>query len=400
MDTIVFSRQQFYELVWSDSLLALSKKYNMSDNGLRKACVRMEIPLPDAGYWNKVKAGIKVAKKSLPTGYKGEQSIRLSLRESDDVRSNEGLSYQSQLQWQIELDPNIDLKVKTILYVPDQLVANAHKDFKKYKYKPGELLSTGIGNLDIRVSPDFVNRALCFMDAFIKIMRQRGHNFKIDNNATYLLIAGEEMKMTLSEVQSKELEDGRFERTGFHTKGLLSFRFDRFGTTASSTDGKILIEEQLSKLIAKLELLGERFKKERAEQKRQRDEFEEEQRIRKELMERKRIEMGKVRQLFEDSRRSEKAEEIRRYIDRLEQKMMFDDNAISEEMELWLEWARQKANWIDPIVDGQDEWLDDNDRYSLFKENKPHENSFIGYNDSSLPTQKEWWPGQKWYSRK
>lgn len=325
----------------------------------------------------------------MSTGYKGEQSIQLSIRESNDVQSNEGVSFQVQLQRQIELDPNIDLKVKTTLHAPDQLVINAQKDFLKYKYKRGELLRTGSSNLDIRVSSDFINRALCIMDAFIKIMRQRGHNFKISNNATYLLIAGEEMKMTLCEVQSKELEDGRFERTGFHTKGHLSFRFERFSTTASCTDGKISIEEQLSKLIAKLELLGERFKEDRAKQKKWRDDYEEEQRICKERIERKKIEMSKVRQLLEDSHRSEKAEEIRRYIDRLEQKMMIDSQDISEEMKSWMEWSRQKANWIDPLINQQDEWLDANDRDSLFKENKLHENSSIGYNASTLSSQED-----------
>ncbi|HEY9262529.1 hypothetical protein, partial [Chitinophaga sp.] len=166
------------------------------------------------------------------------------------------------------------------------------------------------------------------------------------------------------------------------------------------TDGKISIEEQLSKLIAKLELLGERFTEERAVQKKWHDDYEEEQRIRKERIERKKREMSKVRQLLQDSHRSEKAEEIRRYIDRLEQKMMMDSQDISEEMRLWLEWARQKANWIDPLINQQDEWLDANDRDSLSKENKLDENSSIEYNAATLSSQKDWWPGQKWYSRK
>ena len=35
-----------YDLVWSEPMLSLSKKYNISDVGLRKTCIRMSIPMP------------------------------------------------------------------------------------------------------------------------------------------------------------------------------------------------------------------------------------------------------------------------------------------------------------------------------------------------------------------
>lgn len=398
MNAIVFSRQEFYELVWSYSLLALSKKYSMSDNGLRKACVRMEIPLPDMGYWNKIKAGLKVAKKPLSIEYKGEPSIRLSLRQAGDAKSAEGLSAQLSLQQKMELDSTIDLKVKTILVSPDQLVINAQKSLQKCRYIPGELLRTSGENLDIRVSASFIDRALCLVDTFIKIMRQRGHDFKIKDKITYLLIAGEEMKMTLKEVQSNELEDGRFEKTGFHTKGELTFRFERFGKKISSSDGKMLIEEQLPKLVSKLEVLGEQFRKERAEQKKWRDEYEENLRIKKERAEHKRIEMNNVQQLLKEAHQSQRADELRRYLDRIERKIISDEEQ-SEETMKWLDWARKKADWIDPLTRTTDEWLEEEDLQVLLGENKPREYFSTGYHEN-VTLSKKWWPSQKWYSKK
>lgn len=44
MNQISLTRNELYELVWSEPLLTLSKKYNISDNGLRKIWVRMNIP--------------------------------------------------------------------------------------------------------------------------------------------------------------------------------------------------------------------------------------------------------------------------------------------------------------------------------------------------------------------
>ena len=46
MKKTTFTRQELYELVWSESMLSLSKKYNISDTALRKICKRMNIPLP------------------------------------------------------------------------------------------------------------------------------------------------------------------------------------------------------------------------------------------------------------------------------------------------------------------------------------------------------------------
>ena len=51
----IFDRKELYDLVWSRPLLTLSKKYIISDNGLRKICIKMNIPLPQNGHWQKIR---------------------------------------------------------------------------------------------------------------------------------------------------------------------------------------------------------------------------------------------------------------------------------------------------------------------------------------------------------
>jgi hypothetical protein len=46
MDDINFTREQVYKLVWSKPLSKLAREFSISDNGLRKICKRMNIPLP------------------------------------------------------------------------------------------------------------------------------------------------------------------------------------------------------------------------------------------------------------------------------------------------------------------------------------------------------------------
>lgn len=55
-------REKLYKEVWTDPVITVAKRYNMSDNGLRKHCKRIGIPLPPSGYWSKVKPGQKVKK--------------------------------------------------------------------------------------------------------------------------------------------------------------------------------------------------------------------------------------------------------------------------------------------------------------------------------------------------
>ena len=57
MEEIKFTRKELYDLVWSSPLSILARKYNISDNGLRKICIKMNIPLPETGYWQKLRYG-------------------------------------------------------------------------------------------------------------------------------------------------------------------------------------------------------------------------------------------------------------------------------------------------------------------------------------------------------
>ena len=60
------TREQLYEQVWSVPIWTLCEQYGMSDNGLRKVCRRLNVPVPNRGYWAKVEAGKKVRKAVLP----------------------------------------------------------------------------------------------------------------------------------------------------------------------------------------------------------------------------------------------------------------------------------------------------------------------------------------------
>jgi hypothetical protein len=66
MGSHTFTRQELYDLVWSEPMTKLGARFGISGNGLKKACKRANIPVPPQGYWNKLHAGHKVTKTPLP----------------------------------------------------------------------------------------------------------------------------------------------------------------------------------------------------------------------------------------------------------------------------------------------------------------------------------------------
>ncbi len=60
------TREQLYDLVWSEAIQKLSKQIGISDVALAKTCRKIGIPVPERGYWNRLHAGKKVQKTPLP----------------------------------------------------------------------------------------------------------------------------------------------------------------------------------------------------------------------------------------------------------------------------------------------------------------------------------------------
>src|SRR5689334_10014025 len=61
-----FTRAELHNLVWSEPMTRIAARYGISGRGLAKACERAAIPVPERGYWARVRAGHKIARKPLP----------------------------------------------------------------------------------------------------------------------------------------------------------------------------------------------------------------------------------------------------------------------------------------------------------------------------------------------
>ena len=67
----IFTREQFYELVWSKPLTHLAKEFGLSDVALHKICRKHDVPHPPLGWWAKKAAGKPITRTPLPRAKAG-----------------------------------------------------------------------------------------------------------------------------------------------------------------------------------------------------------------------------------------------------------------------------------------------------------------------------------------
>lgn len=67
----VFTRAEFYDLVWSKPMTHLAKEFALSDVALHKICKKHDIPNPPLGWWTKKAAGKAVKQTPLPKAKAG-----------------------------------------------------------------------------------------------------------------------------------------------------------------------------------------------------------------------------------------------------------------------------------------------------------------------------------------
>lgn len=367
MNKEILTRKELYDLVWSSSLVSLSKKYSISDNGLRKICIKMNIPLPRAGHWVKLQFGKKVSTNVLPEPYEGDTTITLSLRTDNERTGMDNLTPLATLTKEIKTDPRLSLIVPPKLSSPDKLIIAARDRLSgkhvihSYNYKG--VISCSRDELDIRVAPQNVGRALRFMDTLIKGLRARGHVIQLRNDSTYALVKNQEFKICFREKMKKVVITERWERTEYHPTDILSFKIDGY-YDKEWKDGKHPLENYLPEIIAKLEMESTRRTEEQQYHQKMRDERREQDRLQQELQAQKEKDLADFKDMLEKADRWHKAINLGRYIDEVEQHI-HASTGISEERRSWLEWARKKADWYNPFIEAENEMLGEVDRTTL-----------------------------------
>jgi molecular chaperone GrpE (heat shock protein) len=66
-------RETLYKLVWSEPMLKVAARYNVSSSYLARICTRMNVPRPERGYWAKLAVGRAQKQPPLPEPAPGDE---------------------------------------------------------------------------------------------------------------------------------------------------------------------------------------------------------------------------------------------------------------------------------------------------------------------------------------
>lgn len=108
-------------------------------------------------------------------------------------------------------------------------------------------------------------------------------------------------------------------------------------------------------------------------------------------------ELSSTKALLQRALRWEKSVIMRRYIDELHARATQNDTPLPQEMAQYLDWAVKKADWYDPFINAEDEYLTDKDRELVEQpDQKTSRLGFVGYGYTE-PT--DYFPGKSWYHK-
>ena len=375
MEKIIFTRQELYDLVWSTPMTTLTLKYRISFHKLRSTCVKMNIPLPDYGHWMRIQHNKSVHIKELPDNFDGENNATFTINDETDRVTPNTSENRKDLKNEILSDKKLSKNVSSKLRNPDTLIVAVLNDLNNNKhpdYTTG-LITTSGNLLDITVAPKNVGRALRFMNTFIKLLRDRGHDVKITENGTCAIVFGEEIVIRLQEKRRIEesVNNYGWNSRKYFPSDILTFRMwktFRFHQKVWGTGMKV-IEELLPDILVWLEMLAKKEKEERIRREEEHKVWLEKQKIENEKKERIEYEYKQLKKLFRQANLLHKANILREYVKAVEAHAR-NTEEISVELKDWIAWATDKIDWFDPLIHKDDPVLDEDFRKTLYQEIK------------------------------
>ncbi|MBZ4037456.1 hypothetical protein K6T82_22030 [Flavobacterium sp. 17A] len=254
MDKVTFTRSELYSLVWKFPLVQIAKHYDISTMGIKNACDKMQIAVPNNRHWNKLEYKRTKAPK-LSSDYIGSNEIDVVKKRYEmQLRKPSKQTPLLDLVQKIEHESNDFLMVKNKLENPAKIVSDTEKYSNFLKENNHENLEI----LNLNISDESLNRALLFMDAFIKLIEYRGHRFQKNNkgNDTVLFNNGIEIEIDLREALKRITIEGKRETSKYVSTGELILRAKKESIKNEWRDGKILLEYKLALILAKLELIA------------------------------------------------------------------------------------------------------------------------------------------------
>lgn len=369
--TFRLTREQLYDLVWSEAMHRLAKQIGISDVAIAKHCRKIGVPIPKRGYWNKRQAGHGVKRTPLPerdlatvnlVTLSGTLPTELRAR----IKGQPGISDAA--------DEDIELLTSRLrkrlgkVTVPRDL-SNAHPIIKGLLEKDEKIRREALTQRFAWRQPyfdsPFERRRLRFLNGlFLGFAKIGGSLWLRGDTARELGVhignAGFRFELDKTGQLRRRGGSGASEGKG---RLYLSVSANAPGVTTRWEDGDASpLESQITEVIVGMLVAGEHshrhcLERQAAWERRQREEAERAEIRRKEEEERRErerlaaIEKAKVDELLQGAEAYRAAHNLREYIKAI--KVAAGEHAGTMEFQTWYAWAFAEADKLDPIISGR-----------------------------------------------
>ncbi|MFO0680500.1 MAG: hypothetical protein U0234_00550 [Sandaracinus sp.] len=151
-------RTELYAAVWEEPATRVAARYSITSTALAKICRKLRVPTPPRGYWAKRAAGQRVARAALPRLVPGQKTVHVITSPATPQPPRDGV-------------------VEPTVVVPD-VVDELHPMLKRFESRLRRRRDKNIwaetSCVDIRVSPELLDRALRIMHALLTALSSCG----------------------------------------------------------------------------------------------------------------------------------------------------------------------------------------------------------------------------------
>lgn len=383
-------RETLFEQVWATPVTHLCKTYGLSDQGLRKACVKLQIPMPERGHWAKVAAGHKISRPALPPlrpendqASLKRKSRRVALSSigtglSDaEIKSTPALtmgSFHSAIRHIVQEYTQAEMEAFQIKAKFDWEEANPGRTFRGTAPRfgswqafcdNGKILRPTHKKCFMRVSLLTYKRAFRLLQLLIEKLELAGFSVELPNDRERLTATRDSASVSIRLIERQETgqrkefsswsKEPRFVRTlsptgclviGIEQQGLGESQFaDRFDE---------LLEEQMDGVMTAVEYRHQRSMETLKQWKLQQQRSEEREQARQEDLRLRELvrrseeaEKSKRQALLQEARDWQAADTLKAYTAHLELRRSSGGQP-ADGYEAWLAWAVEVAKALDP----------------------------------------------------
>ena len=415
---VKLSRKQIYDDIWELSVAGVARKYNLNYARLIESCKSNNIPFPSSGYWTRRNMGKDVSSEII--ALEGEEDELIALITNDSVvkrikktkaettttvqnvvvESKEqvaekrvetadktpDISINGILEFLDEeerskiiatacsLEINEDAKLHRVLVQYKKKIAAYNDELKKAQsreyYNPRYNKPANEPEFFKEVSEDGIKRFMGILNALYRAIENLGGtvnddlSVKIRSDVVRFRVAEskDKVKHELTKKEAQELiryEDER-KRRSWASKPQIR-QYDRvyngkirivFGEKSYIRDSeKEKLEDRLGDILISLYEKSEENRIDRERREEEQRKRDEEARRQEEIRKRKENEIKLTKELANKAEDYRIASEIRSYINAM------IEGGSEEVTPEWIEWARKKADWYDPTIAREDDYL-------------------------------------------